>query len=99
MKDLLPQRMLLTDPNGKDTKAFVFDTIARNTSWSADPFSPQLVKGWQVIRNPVGDQQQPGGAPAGRPGRGPMTRRRSPRRTTTAERGPGEPPRVRGVSW
>lgn len=64
MKEFLPKRMILHDPNGKDQKTFLFDAIVRNTSWSSDPFTPQLVNGWEVIRNPVGEPQPEAGAGA-----------------------------------
>ncbi len=48
-KTLMPERLLLVDPNGKDTQDNRFDKITPNEAINPAFFQPLVVKGWKVV--------------------------------------------------
>ncbi|MDR3639009.1 MAG: outer membrane lipoprotein-sorting protein [Isosphaeraceae bacterium] len=78
-KYLLPTRVYLLAPNGKDSKDFMLYDIKPQAKVEDANFQGQEVKGWQIVHNPGGDGK-PQNVPAkdarqpalrgGRPGRG-----------------------------
>lgn len=79
-KFLLPTRILLIAPNGKDSKDFVLYDIKPQAAVDDANFRGQTVKNWKIERNPGGDakagnapareRRQPAVGNTGRPGRG-----------------------------
>lgn len=70
----LPNRLLLVDPNQKDTQDYTFKQPARNEPINPVFFQALNIKGWKVVLNPgpegpaqVGAGADPRQAPPGRP--------------------------------
>jgi len=73
---LLPDRLVLVSPNGKDTQDYVFTGVQANGRINAEFFMARAIEGWKLIDNPqqdAGAKQVPRVNPAGPPrvGQGP----------------------------
>jgi TIGR03009 family protein len=62
-KTFLPDRMLLVDPNGKDTQDYKFTTVSPDTPIQPVFFQALNIKGWKIVVNPGAPQAAQGGAP------------------------------------
>jgi TIGR03009 family protein len=70
---LLPRRIFLVRPDGKSSQDFRLD-LSRNVANCEVMdvnFAPQVVKGWKVVRNPVGEDPAAGGGRVAQPRQAP----------------------------
>jgi TIGR03009 family protein len=58
----LPDKLVLVDPNGQDTKEYTFTLITENQAFPAGTFQGRRLPGWTVVENPAGPPPARAGA-------------------------------------
>jgi TIGR03009 family protein len=66
-RSFLPDKLLIVDVNGKDTKEYKFTSIKENARIDPQVFQGKKFAGWKVVENPSPDSVQPAERSSARP--------------------------------